>query len=63
MSKDKKEPNAEILEFCAKLTKENSKAKDGGKAPIIYTKRKNIKKPPNTYLGYVTYSNEKEIVI
>lgn len=60
---NKKEPSADILEFCAKLTKENSKARDGGKAPIIMTKRKNLKKPPNTYLGYVTYKNEIEIVI
>jgi len=60
---NKKEPSSDILEFCAKLTKENSKARDGGKASIIMTKRKNLKKPPNTYLGYVTYKNETEIVI
>ena len=60
---NKKEPNKEVLEFCAKLTKENSKARDGGKASVIMTKRKNLKKPPNTYLGYVTYKNEIEIVI
>ena len=53
----------EIIEYCAKLTKKNSKAKDGGKASIIMTKRKNLKKPPNTYLGYVTYKNETEIII
>ncbi len=56
-------PDKEVLEFCAKLTKQNSKAKDGGKAAIIMTKRKNLKKPPNTYLGYVTYKDETEIVI
>lgn len=60
---NKKEPSADILEFCAELTKKNSKARDGGKASIIMTKRKNLKKPPNTYLGYVTYKNETEIVI
>ena len=60
---NKKEPTPDVLEFCAKLTKENSKARNGGKAPIIMTKRKNLKKPPNTYLGYVTYKNEIEIVI
>ncbi|MBQ8636276.1 NFACT family protein [bacterium] len=59
----KKEPSSDILEFCAKLTKDNSKAKNGGKASIIMTKRKNLRKPPNTYLGYVTYKNEIEIVI
>lgn len=60
---NKKEPDKDILEFCAKLTKENSKARNGGKAPIIMTRRKYLKKPPNTYLGYVTYKNEIEIVI
>ena len=60
---NKKEPNKEVLEFCAKLTKENSKAKNSGKTSIIMTKRKNLKKPPNTYLGYVTYKNEIEIII
>ena len=60
---NKKEPSADILEHCAKITKENSKAKNGGKASIIMTKRKNLKKPPNTYLGYVTYKNEIEIII
>ena len=60
---NKKEPDKEVIEFCAKLTKENSKARDGGKTSIIMTKRKNLKKPPNTYLGYVTYKNEIEIVI
>ena len=56
-------PPSDVIEFCAKLTKENSKAKNSTKAPIIMTKRKNLKKPPNTYLGYVTYKNEIEIVI
>jgi predicted ribosome quality control (RQC) complex YloA/Tae2 family protein len=60
---NKKAPAKEIIEYCAKLTKDNSKAKDGGKASVIMTKRKNLKKPPNTYLGYVTYKNETEIVI
>ena len=60
---NKKEPTPDVLEFCAKITKENSKARDGGKASIIMTQRKNLKKPPNTYLGYVTYKNEIEIVI
>ena len=56
-------PNRDVLEFCAKLVKENSKAKYSGKTSIIMTKRKNVKKPPNTYPGYVTYKNEVEIVI
>ena len=51
------------LNCCAKLTKEHSKARNSTKASVIMTKRKNLKKPPDTYLGYVTYKNETEIVI
>ncbi len=60
---NKKAPGREVLEFCAKLTKNNSKAKNSGKTSIIFTKRKNLKKPPDAYLGYVTYKNETEVVI
>lgn len=60
---NKKEPESEVLEYCAKLTKENSKAKSSGKTAIIMTKKKFLKKPPNTYPGYVTYKNEIEITI
>ena len=58
-----KEPSPKVLEFCANLVKQNSKAKNSTKASIIFTKRKNLRKPPNTYLGYVTYKNETEIII
>ncbi len=53
----------EILLFGAKLAKENSPMKESAKASIIYTKRKFLKRPPETHLGYVTYREEKEIVI
>ncbi len=51
-----------ILE-CAKLAKENSQGKNSSKIGVIYTKRKYLRKPPKANLGYVTYKNEKEIVI
>ncbi len=57
------QPTKEILEFCAKLVKENSPLKDNAKASVIYTKKKYLKKPPGTKPGYVTYSNEQEIVV
>ena len=56
-------PPPSVLEFAAKLVKENSPMKNSGKVSIIYTKRKNLKKPPGGVPGYVTYKNEKEIVI
>ena len=60
---DEKEPQPKVLEYAAKLVKENSPMKNSTKASIIYTKRKNLKKPPGGVLGYVIYKNEKEIVI
>lgn len=48
---------------CAQIAKKYSTAKNENKARIIYTKRKNLKHPPNTPMGYVTYKNEKEIII
>lgn len=59
----KKEVPNEVLEFASKLTKQNSPMKEVSKASVIYTKRKYLKRPPETHLGYVTYSHEKEIVI
>ena len=59
----KKNVPDEVLLYCANLVKENSPLRDSLKASIIYTKRKYLKRPPNTPLGYVTYQSEKEIVV
>ena len=59
----RKTPSEEIVFYAAKLVKENSPLKNSKKASIIYTKRKYIKRPPETPLGYVTYEFEKEIVV
>lgn len=53
----------ELILRCAKFAKEYSTMKDSAKAGVIYTKRKYIRKPPGAALGYVTYKNEKEIII
>lgn len=60
---DKKEIPKNILLFAANLVKENSPLKSAKKASIIYTKRKFLKHPPDTPLGYVTYREEKEITV
>jgi predicted ribosome quality control (RQC) complex YloA/Tae2 family protein len=52
-----------IIYKCAKLAKENSAGKNSSKVGVIYTKFRNLKKPPGANLGYVTYSGEHEIVI
>lgn len=53
----------ELIFRCAKLAKEYSSVKDSSKIGVIYTKRKYLRKPPASALGYVTYKNEKEIVL
>lgn len=57
------EPDKKTIYECAKLAREYSSAKQPSKVGVIYTKRKYIKKPPASPLGYVTYKNEKEILI
>lgn len=52
----------EIIFECAKLAKKYSVAKNS-KIGVIYTRAKNLKKPPKANLGYVIYKNEEEIVI
>lgn len=56
-------PTDEIIFECAQLAKEYSIAKDSSKVGVIYTKAKNLKKPPGANLGYVIYKGEKEIII
>ncbi len=57
------EPDEQTIYECAKLAREHSSAKQPSKVGVIYTKRKYLKKPPAAPLGYVTYRNEKEILI
>ena len=56
-------PTNEIILKCANLAKINSSAPASSKIGVIYTKRKYLRKPPKANPGYVTYKNEKEIVI
>lgn len=57
------EINDDLILKCARLAKEYSSVKNSSKIGVIYTKRKYIRKPPAAVLGYVTYKNEKEIVL
>lgn len=53
----------ELILMCCRLAKENSSGAKSSKIGVIYTKAKYLKKPPKANLGYVTYSNEEEIII
>lgn len=57
------EPDEKILYECCKLARKYSSARQPSKVGVIYTKAKNLRKPPSSPLGYVTYKNEKEVLI
>ena len=60
---DSNKPNEDVIYECCKLAKKYSSASKSTKIGVIYTRRKFLKKPPKTNLGYVIYKNEKEIIV
>lgn len=58
-----KEPDETTLFECCKIARENSAAHQPSKVGVIYTKAKYLRKPPASPLGYVTYKNEKEVLV
>ena len=60
---DNREPDEHVLFECCKLAREYSSALQPSKVGVIYTKAKNLRKPPAAPLGYVTYKNEREILV
>ncbi len=46
-------------EICAYY----SKGRDGGKTEIVYTQKKNVKKPSKSKPGFVTYTNFKSLMV
>ena len=57
------EPDEEVLFECCKLARKYSSSKLPSKIGVVYTKGKYLRKPPAAPLGYVTYKNEKEVLI
>ena len=52
-----------VLSECAKLAKENSKAKLSSNVPVDFTKAKFVKKSPGGKPGLVIYTNFKTIFV
>ena len=52
----------EVIAFCAKIAKENSKAKNSSNVPVDYCKVKHIKKPSGAKPGMVIYKEFKTII-
>ena len=57
------EPDEDVIFECCKLARKFSSAVLPSKVGVIYTKAKNLRKPPASPLGFVTYKNEKEVLI
>ncbi len=58
----KKLPEKVIIKV-AEITAYYSKGREGGKTEIVYTERKNVKKPPKSKPGFVTYENFKSLSV
>lgn len=58
-----KELSEKELVICSEICAYYSKGRSGGKTEIVYTKRKNVKKPPKSKLGFCTYLSYKSIVV
>lgn len=56
-------PPDDVILKCCKLAKQYSSASSSSKVGVIYTKHKYLRKPPKSNPGYVTYKNEKEIIV
>ena len=61
--KDKKEPNENIIYYAATLAAKYSNVNTDKKVEVLFCKRKYLRKPPAAPLGYVTYENEKTVVV
>ena len=57
------EPSEEVLFECCKIARKYSSATQPSKVGVIYTRGKYLRKPPASPLGYVTYKNEKEVLV
>ncbi len=51
------------LNVCSEICAYYSKGRDGGKCEIVYTEKKNVKKPPRSKLGFVVYENYKSLMV
>lgn len=53
----------EVLLKAAQIAAKHSEARDSNNVPVIFTRRKYLKKPPAAKPGYVIYSHEKTIIV
>ncbi|EKE02969.1 MAG: hypothetical protein ACD_20C00301G0015 [uncultured bacterium] len=54
---------ASTIEEAASIAAYFSQAKNSANVAVIYVRRKFLKKPPHSKPGYVTYTNEKTLIV
>ena len=52
-----------VIKVCAEICAYYSKGREGGKTEIVYTIKKNVKKPKGAKPGFVKYDNYASIVV
>ena len=52
-----------VIEKAAQICAYYSGGREGGKTEIVYTERKNVKKPPKSKLGFVTYEDYRSVTV
>ncbi len=58
-----KEVTDKVLLIAGEICAYYSKARESGKVEVVYTERKNVKKPPKSKLGFCIYDNFKSITV
>ena len=53
----------EVIVVSAEICAYYSKGREGGKTEIVYTEKRNVKKPSKSKPGFVTYDNFKSVVV
>ena len=52
-----------VVLVAAEISAYYSKGRNGGKTEVVFTKRKYVKKPPKSKLGFCTYENFKSVMV
>ena len=60
---DGKEVPMDVIVFASEICAYYSKDRNSGKSEVVYTEKKNVKKPPKSKPGFFTYSEYNSIVV
>ena len=58
-----KEVPERVIRIAGEISAYYSKGRTGGKTEVVYTQKKNVKKPPKSKPGFCTYDNFKSVMV